>query len=215
VVTILATPVGNVSGGAVPRTIEVRLTGIANLKAPTAVITPDPHPTVAVNQVTTFDASNSTDEDDEMPCLDLCTYTWTLGTEATRAGRIITHAFLTPGIHSVTLTVRDAAGLSGSAQQSVTVTALARPTAAFSFSPSDPQPNETVFFNASQSTAPAGATITQWTWDFGDGKTDDGLRTEHKFEKERTYRVLLTVTDSAGQTGTTTLDVVVAIPEEE
>ena len=125
VVTILATPVGNSSGGAVARTIEVSLSGAVNTTPPTPAFTVTPV-SPEVGQVASFNASTTTDEG--APCLDACTYTWTLGNEAVKTGRIQTHAFQTPGIHSVTLTVQDAAGTTAFVQQNVTVTAAARPT---------------------------------------------------------------------------------------
>lgn len=301
VVTIQATPIVNTSGGAVARTIEVRLSGAANTTVPTPSFTVTPA-SPEVGQVTTFDASASRDEG--AACLDACTYTWTLGTEGTKTGRIITHAFQTPGIHSVTLTMTDAAGTSASAQQNITVTAAARPTvtfpapepaapvagqpatftatstvaanhritrfewtwgdgssnnqtsnaslnhtfstagtyvvtvtvtddlgqtasftrsvtvgsgvtASFTFSPSNPKIGDTVQFNGSPSTSTGSATITEWTWDFGDGTTETKTvaTTTHVFQPVtavRTFRVRLTVKDSAGRTGTTTQDVAVA-----
>jgi PKD repeat protein len=234
--------------------------------------------------------------------MDACTYTWTFGNEAVKTGRIQTHAFQTPGIQSVTLTVQDAAGTSASVQQNVTVTAAARPTvgpitatpaspfagqaasftaastvapnhrivsfawqwgdgtttttsnastthvynrngiyvvtvtatddlgqsasasasvtvgggatASFTFSPTNPEPGDAVQFNGSPSTAAGGATISQYAWDFGDGTTEtrNEPTTSHVYGVARTYVVRLTVTDSAGRTGTTTQTVDVTLP---
>src|SRR5688572_30510559 len=124
-VQIFATPVGNQSGGSVPRTIEIFLTGATNTTSPSPSFTVTPA-SPEVGQVATFDASATTDEG--AACLDACTYTWAFGNEAVRSGRIQTHAFRTPGVHSVVLSVTDAAGTSASRQQNVTVTAAARPT---------------------------------------------------------------------------------------
>lgn len=300
VVTILATPVGNSSGGAVARTIEVSLSGAVNTTPPTPSFTVTPT-SPEVGQVASFNASATTDEGG--PCMDACTYIWTLGNEAIKTGRIQTHAFQTPGIHSVTLTVTDAAGTSAFVQQNVTVTAAARPTvgpitatpaspfagqaasfsaastvapnhrivsfawqwgdgtttttsnastthvydrngvyvvtvtatddlgqsasasatvtvgggatASFTFSPTNPEPGDTVQFNGSPSSAAGGATITQYAWDFGDGVTEtkNEPTTSHTYGVARTYVVRLTVTDSAGRTGTTTQNVAVTEPD--
>ena len=299
-VIVEATPVGIASGGTVPRTIEISLTGAANTTMPVPSFTVTPA-SPEVGQVASFNASGTLDEG--AACMDACVYTWALGNEAVKTGRIITHAFQTPGIHSVTLTVRDAAGGSASVQQNVTVTAPARPTvgpitatpaspfagqaasfsaaftvapnhrivsfawqwgdgtttttsnastthvyerngiyvvtvtatddlgqsasasvsvtvgggatASFTFSPTNPQPGDTVFFNGSPSTAAGGATISQYTWDFGDGVTETKTEptTSHAYAAvERAYVVRLTVTDSAGRTGTTTQTVDVKLP---
>jgi PKD repeat protein len=289
---IRVVPIGTNAENAEPRTLRISFAGVPNATAPGPSFTVTPA-SPEVGQVTTFNASASTDEGG--PCLDACTYTWALGTEAVRTGRIITYAFQNPGIQSVTLTMRDAAGTSASAQQNVTVTAAARPTvtfavtpaapvagqlatftatstvaanhritrfdwnwgdgstsqtanaaithafnapgsyvvnvtvtddlgqtasssasvtvgsgvtASFTFSPTDPEPGERVQFDGSSSASTGGATIVEWTWDFGDGSTvtESDPRTEHAFSvpagaTSRTYRVRLTVKDSAGRTG--------------
>ena len=299
-VMIFATPVGNQSGGAVPRTIEIFLTGASNTTTPTPAFTVTPV-SPEVGQVASFNASTTIDEG--VACMDNCIYTWTFGNEAVKTGRIQTHAFQTPGIHSVTLTVRDVSGTSASVQQNVTVTAPARPTvtgitilpatpfagqpasftaaftvapnhrivsfawqwgdgttttttnastthvydrngiyvvtvtatddlgqsasasasvtvgggatASFTFSPTNPAPGDAVQFNGSPSTAAGGATITQYAWDFGDGTTETKTEptTSHAYGVARTYVVRLTVTDSAGRTGTTTQNVAVTEPD--
>jgi PKD repeat protein len=301
-VIVFATPVGNQSGGSVPRTIEIFLTGVSNTSTPSPSFTVTPA-SPEVGQVASFDASATTDEG--VPCLDSCSYVWTFGNEAVKTGRIQTHAFQGAGVHSVSLTVRDAAGTSASTQQSVIVTAAARPTvsavtvspttpfagqstsftavstaapnhrivsfawqwgdgtsstttnastthtfdrngiyvvtvtatddlgqsasastsvtvgggasASFTFSPTNPQPGDTVQFNGSPSSAAGGATITEYKWDFGDGSTETESEptTSHSYGQARTYVVRLTVTDSAGRTGTTTQNVVVAVPEDD
>src|SRR5687767_18417 len=86
-VTIFATPVGNQSGGAVPRIIEVFLTGAANTTPPTPAFTVTPV-SPEVGQVASFNASTTTDEG--VACMDACTYTWVLGNEAVKTGRIQT-----------------------------------------------------------------------------------------------------------------------------
>jgi len=72
------------------------------------------------------------------------------------------------------------------------------PTARFTFSPTSVQPNTSVFFNASSSTAIAGHTITSYAWDFGDGTTKSGVTTSHDFGTANAYIVTLTVTDNFG-----------------
>jgi PKD repeat protein len=297
---ILATPVGNQSGGAVPRTIEIFLTGLANTTTPVPSFTVTPA-SPEVGQVASFNASATTDEG--VPCMDTCSYTWAFGNEAVRSGRITTHAFQSPGVHSVTLTVRDASGTFASLQQNVIVTAAPRPTvtgitvlpaspfagqaasftaaftvapnhrivsftwlwgdgttttttnastthvydrngiyvvtvtatddlgqsasasasvtvgggatADFTFSPTNPEPGDVVNFNGSPSTAAGGATITQYAWDFGDGATaaSSSPTTAHTYAVARDYVVRLTVTDSAGRTGTVTKTVSVTLPD--
>ncbi len=81
-----------------------------------------------------------------------------------------------------------------------TVTVLnSPPTADFSWSPSNPEVDETVAFDASSSYDPDG-TITKYEWDFGDGTTDTGLTATHSWGAPSEYRVTLRVTDNDGAT---------------
>jgi PKD repeat protein len=43
--------------------------------------------------------------------------------------------------------------------------------------------------------------IVSYAWNFGDGDTDTGLTTDHEYTVPGTYTVILTVTDSNGNTG--------------
>ena len=206
-IQISATPVGNQSGGAVPRTIEIFLSGSSNttLPAPSFTVTPlSPE----VGQVASFNASATTDEG--AACMDACTYTWAFGNEAVRSGRIQTHAFQTPGIHSVVLTVRDASGTSASAQQNVTVTAAARPTVTFTTQPETPFAGETATFTAA-GTAGVNHRITNFSWNFGDGSSESTANASisHTFTTPGTYVVTVTATDDLGQTARASNSVVV------
>jgi PKD repeat protein len=62
-----------------------------------------------------------------------------------------------------------------------------------------------VTFNASGSTSPGGATITDYSWSFG----ASGMVVTHTYATAGSYTVVLTVTDSRGQTATsnTTINV--------
>lgn len=57
-----------------------------------------------------------------------------------------------------------------------------------------------VEFDASASTDSQG-TITQYDWQFGDGATGGGSRTQHIYTSAGTYTVQLTVTDDRGLNG--------------
>ncbi|MBV9465690.1 MAG: PKD domain-containing protein, partial [Solirubrobacterales bacterium] len=45
-----------------------------------------------------------------------------------------------------------------------------------------------------------GATITRYSWSFGDGSTGTGVGPTHTYRNTASYTVKLTVTDSAGKT---------------
>ncbi|KKU94134.1 MAG: S-layer-like protein array protein [Candidatus Jorgensenbacteria bacterium GW2011_GWA1_48_13] len=82
------------------------------------------------------------------------------------------------------------------------------PTASFSYSPQNPEPDETVIFNAASSTSASG-TIVTYSWNFGDAVTASisQATTTHNYSNAGTYIVSLTILDntSASSTATTTL----------
>ncbi len=60
--------------------------------------------------------------------------------------------------------------------------------------------NETITFDASQSFDPDGQ-ITQYRWEFGDGRTSNLAVATYAYSQPGTYTVRLTVTDNQGATG--------------
>jgi hypothetical protein len=62
------------------------------------------------------------------------------------------------------------------------------------------------------SNTPAGCSITQWTWSFGDGHMADGQSVTHSYASTGTFTVALSVYDSCGDSGTTTASIVVPGP---
>ena len=80
---------------------------------------------------------------------------------------------------------------------------LEPPSAIFTYSPSWPQVEETVIFNASRS-SPHGGTIVNYKWNFGDGNVSTVIAPEitHHYATFGTYNVTLTVTDSEGLNNT-------------
>lgn len=141
----------------------------------------------------------------------IVSYDWDFGSGRTGSGVTTSKGYDTPATYVVTLSVTDDAGAKATAAQSVTVgsTGALSPTAIFTFSPTSPNVNQTIFFNGSPSTAPAGRTITSYAWDFGNGSTAAGATPTHAFAAPGTFVVRLTVTDSAGRTGTAVQNVTV------
>jgi chitodextrinase len=81
------------------------------------------------------------------------------------------------------------------------------PIAIISFSPSEPRVGQEVEFDGAGtliSSMPAGAKAVTYEWNFGDNKTGRGETATHTYTRTGTFRVTLTVTDSAGRSGTTT-----------
>jgi PKD repeat protein len=170
--------------------------------APTATFTVSPS-APAVNQTVFFNASTSAGGAGHT----ITSYRWAFGDGTTATGVTTTHAYAAAGTYTVQLTVTDDTGQSTTSLGTpVTVTSGAgsTPTATFTFSPAAPAVGETVFFNASTSTAGPGRTIASYLWTFGDGATSTGVTTTHAYSTAGSYSVQLKVTDDAGVSTTST-----------
>jgi PKD repeat protein/subtilisin family serine protease len=150
-----------------------------------------------VNQWVTFDATSSYDPDGS-----IVSYSWDFGDGATATGSRVTKRYSAAGTYTVTLTVTDNRGATNSASQMLTVTSPNQPpVASFTFSPANPNPGDTVTFDASASSDPDGS-IVSYSWNFGDGNTGSGVTASHVYSAAGTYTVTLTVTDNQGATST-------------
>ena len=154
-----------------------------------------------------FDASGST----AMPGATITKYSWDFGDgSAAGSGATPTHAYAAAGTYTATVTVTDSNGNTNTASKTVTVTAPPPPTAA------QATPNCTYLscaFDASGSTAVTGATITGYSWDFGDGSAaGSGATPTHAYAAAGTYTATVTVTDSNGNTNTASNTVTVTAP---
>ncbi|MBU4151670.1 MAG: PKD domain-containing protein [Proteobacteria bacterium] len=101
------------------------------------------------------------------------------------------HTYASPGTYQVTLTITDSSGLTGSEDQSLT---LSGPSANFHSAAA----KLTVTFT-DQSTAPT-STIVDWHWDFGDGGQSFEQHPVYPYAATGTFTVTLTVTDKYGLT---------------
>lgn len=212
-VDINVTPIGTDYANAVARNVTIRLVPTGVVLPPSGLVPAFTFSPTAPQQGqgVFFDAGTST-----APSTNPITeYRWDFNDGRTATGRTTQHAFSTAGTYFVRLTVSDALGRAATTTQSVTVAQGAAPTADFAFSPTNPQPNDEVRFNAAASTAAAGRTIVRYVWDLGDGTTATGQQVTRRYTQARTYNVTLTVTDDIGRTSTVTKGVTIAVPEEE
>jgi PKD repeat protein len=122
--------------------------------------------------------------------------------------------YTAPGTFNVSLTVRDAEGLSGTKTSSITIDPEGSPppdntppTASFDFTCTD---LDCSFTSTSQDAAPG--TIVKFAWTFGDDGTADVANPSHSYTATASmdFPVTLTVTDNEGATGTETHTVTVA-----
>ncbi len=129
---------------------------------------------------------------------------WGDGTVNSLPGAATTdnHPYSKAGSFTVTVTVTDDAGLTGSSQATKTINDRP-PVASFTEAATTALTGAPINFDASASTDPDGSIVT-YSWDFGDGSTDAGLTVNHSFAKAGQYTVTLTVTDDNGLTGSQT-----------
>jgi PKD repeat protein len=188
---------------------NARTLTVSPVPAPSVTLTVAPNPPLA-NQIATFTASATAASNHSV-----VSYAWTFGdgTVATTTTPTTTKTYSAVGTYVVSVTVTDDVGQTGSASLQFTI-GSSGVTANFTASPTSPVVGQTVQFNGSASVGSAGSTIVQWAWDFGDGSTatESVATTSHAYAVKGTYVVRLTVTDSAGRTGTTTLQVAVTEP---
>ncbi len=78
--------------------------------------------------------------------------------------------------------------------------------ARFTFSPTNPTINQDVSFNASSSTVSNGT----FAWDFGDGSTDIGVTTTHRYLRGGTFTITMTATNDARQSSTSSRTITVS-----
>lgn len=202
-VQIRATPISTDFAGTTPREISLRLTPPGVILPPNGAPVPDftwspSAPTI--NSPVIFDASATSDEGKPCPS---CTYAWTMGDGTSKTGQVVTHTFTAPGSYTVRLTVTDPGGQLASKSTVVQVGSALLPTASFTFSPTEPGVSQDIFFNATASTAAQGRRIAFYEWDFGSGRTADGVTTVKRYDTAGTYVVTLKVTDDVGSTATT------------
>jgi PKD repeat protein len=160
----------------------------------------------------------------------IVSYSWSFGDgTAASSGVTPSHTYGQAGTYTVSLTVTDAAGTTGSATAPVTVGAIPPspppspppgalprvapgvPSAAFTTKTKHPVAGVGVSFDGSTSTD-RGATLVASGWSFGDGQTGSGASLSHTYKRVGHYTVTLTVTDSSGATSSQTGQVTIGAP---
>lgn len=141
-------------------------------------------------------------------------FNWNFGdgdTTQPTTGFLVTHKFAAAGSYSVVLSVADDLGRKKVFSPKIVVVGAGTPTASFTASIFNAG-THTMTFDGSASTAVSPATITSYQWAFGDGSfagPSASATVNHTFGATGSYVVRLTVTDSAGRTGTSSQSVTV------
>ena len=150
--------------------------------------------TGTVGVAITFDGSGSNDPDGT-----IVDYSWDFGDGTTGSGVMPTHAYSANGSYTVTLTVTDDAGDTGTDTTTATIGLGNLPPVADANGPYSSTFGVAVSFDGTGSSDPDG-TIVSYEWDFGDGNTGSGPAPSHTYAADRIYHVTLQVTDDAGAT---------------
>ena len=161
-------------------------------QSPNANFTANPDNGEAPLEVS-FDASESSDPDGTIKY-----YNWEFGDGSTGFGINVQHTFDDENSYMVKLTITDNEGSSDSTEKEIEVYSPynEKPKADFSYLPYCGDAPLRIEFDATNSYDPDGS-IVSYSWDFGDGAKDSGIKTSHTYEMG-SYDVKLTVTDEDG-----------------
>ena len=190
------------AGHSISKSVTVDLPAIEpgiDFVPPTAVINVTPGTTGTEPFTVIFDAYGSTDD------RGIASYAWDFGDGTTATGVMPAAHTYTSGTYFVKLTVTDYFGNVGIALETITVGEAGAPTAVINVTPgtSGIEPF-TVIFDAYGSSVVSDCgtcSIVSYAWNFGDTTTGTGITISHTYTTAGTYNVILTVTDSNGNTG--------------
>lgn len=156
-----------------------------------------------VGAVISFSSSGSSDPDGS-----IASYGWSFGDGSSSTNANPTHAYTVQGIYTVTLTVTDNGGLTGTDTATCTVVSPQAPIAAAN-GPYAAEVNSAVTFSSSGSSDPDG-TIAEYRWDFGDGSPYSYEQNPtHVYTVAANFTASLRVTDNNGLTHTSAAQVVI------
>ena len=122
-----------------------------------------------------------------------------------------------PGDYDVSLAVRDQNDLEDTASMKITIKERepdVEPPVAVINAPAEGVTGEPIAFDATGSQPGNGGDIVRYDWDFGNGQQANASVVENTYSSAGTYIVTLTVTDEAGESGTSTTNLNITAPEE-
>jgi PKD repeat protein len=140
----------------------------------------------------TFDGSGSQDDDrDEL------TYRWDFGDGTTGFGKKVTHLYSRGGNYTARLIVNDDVGSTCSVDIDSVSVKLNKAPIADAGDDIVSCAGRAILFDGTSSFGEEGEKI-GYTWDFGDGIQEKGVKTSHVYRKGGTYEAILTVDDGRG-----------------
>ena len=193
---------GRYAFGVSEANFTVTLAGGNVNQAPVAVLN-GPYNNV-INTPIGFSSAGSHDPDGNP-----ITFLWDFGDGATSDAENPIHAYPFAGTYNVSLAVTDLFGASRTDNTTVTIVPAIlsnQPPIANAGPISATRPVKqrvSANFSGSYSYDPDG-TISNYSWDFGDGKTGSGISVAHTYSKAGDFTVTLTVTDNNGAIGKAT-----------
>ncbi|MCB0195591.1 MAG: PKD domain-containing protein, partial [Anaerolineae bacterium] len=164
-----------------------------------------------VDEPVTFDGSQSQSANR------IVSYEWQFGDGGSANAVRVDHIYNAPGVYNVILVVTDNEELESSRNFQINIEAAQpepeAPTAVINPLP-DTQVGAEVTLNGSESLSGSSA-ITTYTWDFGDGTTDNTGNSivTHVYDAVGSYRVKLTVTNDEGLSNQTNANITITPPE--
>jgi hypothetical protein len=179
---------------------------------PPMAILKDPLDSVYINEVITFDGSNSTDD------TDVLSYFFDFG-DGENTGwvfnSIVLHAYDEGGIYTASLKVKDEDGSESQNIAELLIQVKAKPHAVLSADPKSIYEGEIVTFNASQS-SDSGGTVQKYNYDFGDGSTTGWISKAtivHKYNSVGLFTASLMVKDNDGEVSSNRAEVEITVNE--
>ncbi len=180
--------------------------GVGNSRAQTTMTVtvndppiPDPGHSriVSPGEDVVFDGSESRDPDGE-----IVQWRWDFGDGMTAPDAETVHAYSTPGVYTVTLTITDDSGTPCGTQEKAIEVRVNTPPAADAGGDREAfagGAHDAVVFDASGSSDPDNDPLT-FSWDFGDGNTANGPKVMHAYDEPGVYTVRLRVDDGTKTT---------------
>lgn len=149
--------------------------------------------TVSNEETVAFNASGTTDADN-----DTLVFNWAFGDGATAQGKVASHLFAAVGTYNVTLNVSDGKTTAALMRAMTVYQANRAPVPSLKATPLAAFINSPVGFDATGSTDADNDTLAA-SWDFGDGGSATGMKTEHSYSRVGNFTVTGTVRDGKAE----------------